>query len=82
MVANDVLQGFVLSERILDAVDFVEIVEKCRPPAPKASENRPVRRDQNRLGDRLFLQTVGGVELVYYSRPAEFIERAMQLQLS
>jgi len=81
MVADDELQGFFLTEGIFDAVDFVRIVENCQPPAPKASENRPVRRDQNRLWDGLVLRSGGLVELVYYTGPANFRQRGMQPQL-
>ena len=81
MVANDVLQGFVLGERILDAVDFVPTVENRRPPAPDSGENRPVRRDKDRRGDGLFLQPDGVVELVYYTGPAKFLQCGVRPQL-
>jgi hypothetical protein len=62
-------------------VDFVPTVENRRLPAPKASENRAVGRDQNQFGHGLVLQSGGVVELVYYTGPAEFLQRGMQPQL-
>ncbi len=80
MVADDELQGFILTERILDAVDFVPTVETRCPPAPDTSENRPVCRNEKRLRYGPARQ-MGLVELVCYTAPAEFFQRAMQSQL-
>src|ERR1700688_102370 len=81
MVADYEMEGFVLTERMLEAVDLAPTIEKRRPPASYASENRSVCRDQNRRGHGLVLQSDGVVELVYYTGQAEFIQRWMQPQL-
>ncbi|MGB9072505.1 MAG: hypothetical protein WCC22_07510 [Terriglobales bacterium] len=81
MVTDDELQGFVFSERILDAVDFVSMLEQCQSPAPKASENRAIRRDQNRVAEGRVRHPDGLVELAHHTDPVEFIHRSMQPQL-
>src|SRR2546426_11287787 len=81
MVTDDELQGLVLSERILDAVDFVSMLEQCQSPAPKASENHAVRRDENRVAEGRVRHPDGLVELAHHTDPVEFIQRSMQPQL-
>ena len=82
MVREDELQGFFMTERILDAVEFLLAVENRRPPAPNASKNCPVRGDKNRLGQGLIRQSCGLIKFICYTNPAEFIQRGMQPQLS
>jgi hypothetical protein len=81
MVADDELKRVLLTERVLDAIDFLPTLEQCQPPTPEASENRAVGSDKNWLGHALVFQLSGVVKLIYYTRPAEFIQHAMQPQL-
>jgi hypothetical protein len=45
MVGKNELKGFILTKGIFDALDFARTFRDRQPPAPKASENRPIRRD-------------------------------------
>jgi len=56
----------------------------CRSSKSADRQRQPEssrRRDKNRHGDGLILQPGGVVELVDYTRPAEFLQRGMQPQL-
>jgi hypothetical protein len=57
------LQGFVLIKGILDAVEFMLLLEHGELPAAKASEYGPVCRDKDRLGRGLIIQLGSSVEL-------------------
>jgi hypothetical protein len=71
MVGKYELQGFFFAERVFDTVQFVPTLKCGQPPAPKASENRPVRGDENRLRYSLTLEPNSIVELGYVTVPTE-----------
>src|ERR1017187_5799928 len=52
MIAKDEREDFFVCQRILDAVHHGDAFKFCYPPGPKASNDRAIRCDDDRLGDR------------------------------